>query len=298
MRKKQHSSDATEYLGKTKKANIVKYEITQFEFSYKDFPIPLSSSFYINNYAYMLVRRGKGLINISGYNYDFCKNSIVSLVPSHTAQFVNIDSQFEAIGLIITPEFYNKIPPIEKVFKYLNRNLKIFNHPVILLSNKDFHVLLNSLLEVHSKIKAVDHLMQQELIQNTFTKFLFEWINCIDSQTVPDSHNIRSSRSEQILNDFVILLREHFREEHLAIFYADKLHISPQYLTSIIKKLTGKTISQFIYDLLYSEASILLNQTNLSIQQIAEELHFSDASAFSKFFKRRSGLTPLKYRNK
>ncbi len=298
MKRKQYSSDITEFLGKKAKTNLMKYEITRFKFCTKEFPIPFLSSYYMNSYAYMLVRKGKAQINVSGYNYDLSKNSIVSLVPSHTAQFSNIDNNFKATGLVLTPEFYNIVPSMEKVFRHLNRNIKLFNQPVMELDNKEFFILLNSVLDVQFRIEDETHLMQKELIHNTFTKFLFEWINCFDKHVLQNSHDIASSHSDQILNNFVILLRENYRDKHIVSFYADSLCISPQYLTLIVKKLTGKTISQLIYDILYSEASILLNQTDLSIQQIAEELHFSDASAFCKFFKRRSGISPLKFRNK
>ena len=277
---------------------MVRYEITHFELSSKDFPIPFSFSFHMNYHVYMLVINGKAQINISGYNYDLCKNSIVALVPSHTVQFIAINRNFKAIGLIFKKEFTNIIPSTEKIFKHLNRNLKLFKQPVVQSSNREFHILLNCLLGVQFRIEEKNHLMQKELIQNTFITFLLEWINCFDKHILQDSPKIKSIHSEHILSSFIALLRKHFREEHLVGFYADKLCISPQYLTAIVKRLTGITVNQFVYDILYSEASILLNQTDLSIQQIAEKLHFSDASAFCKFFKRRSGISPLKFRNK
>lgn len=106
------------------------------------------------------------------------------------------------------------------------------------------------------------------------------------------------NRSEQILKSFISLLKENFKQQHTVTFYADKLNITPQYLTLIIKKLTGQTINEFIYEMIYSEARILLTRSDLTIQQIADELHFSDSSAFCKFFRRRSGVSPLKYRKR
>lgn len=297
--RRQYSSEIKEFLRKSRKENLAQYEITHFELAAKGFPIPYSLSFYMNSYAYLLVRRGKAQINISGYNYELGRNSIVALVPSHTIKFIEVDKNFKAIGLILTKDFSSIIPSMEKVFKHLNRSLKLFNQPIVCVSNKEFFVLLNSLLGVQFKIVDTNHLMQTELIQNTFITFLLEWINCFDKHTQNHSQKVlKSNHTEQLLNSFIILLREHFRTEHLVSFYANELCITTQYLTATVKKLTGKTVNQFIYDILYSEASIMLNQTDLSIQQIAEELHFSDASAFCKFFKRRSGISPLKFRNK
>lgn len=84
--------------------------------------------------------------------------------------------------------------------------------------------------------------------------------------------------------------------EKNASLYSNRIHITPQHLTLIIKKLTGQTIADFIYEMLYNEAQILLIRSDLSIQQITDALHFSDSSAFSKFFKRRSRMSPLTFR--
>lgn len=89
----------------------------------------------------------------------------------------------------------------------------------------------------------------------------------------------------------------HYKTEHSVPFYARQMNITPQYLTSIIKAQTGRTVNNFICEMLYSEARNLLALSEFSIQQIATELHFSDQASFSKFFKRWAGISPLEFRN-
>lgn len=81
------------------------------------------------------------------------------------------------------------------------------------------------------------------------------------------------------------------------LFMPGQMNITPQYLTSIIKAQTGRTVNNFICEMLYSEARNLLALSEFSIQQIATELHFSDQASFSKFFKRWAGISPLEFRN-
>ena len=87
---------------------------------------------------------------------------------------------------------------------------------------------------------------------------------------------------------------QNYRREHLVPFYADQLNITTQYLSSVIKSLTGRTPSQFIFERLYCEARALLDHPDLSIKEIAELLHFSDQSAF----KKRYGQSPVDYRKR
>ena len=79
-------------------------------------------------------------------------------------------------------------------------------------------------------------------------------------------------------------------------FYASELNLSSHYLTLIVKQVTGQSVSDFIYEMLYSEARTLLSHSKLSVQEIAAKLNFSDQSSFGKFFKRKSGLSPKEFR--
>ena len=79
-------------------------------------------------------------------------------------------------------------------------------------------------------------------------------------------------------------------------FYADKLFITPQYLSLILKELTGMSANKWIDDALVAEAKVLLKAPQMTVQQVADQLHFSDQSTFGKFFKKHMGISPMEYR--
>ncbi|KAA5414161.1 AraC family transcriptional regulator [Bacteroides cellulosilyticus] len=82
------------------------------------------------------------------------------------------------------------------------------------------------------------------------------------------------------------------------LYYADRLHLSAGYLSTIIKRVSGKTAAEWIDDYVTLEAKALLKSTNLTIQQISDELNFPSQSFFGKYFKRITGLSPKEYREK
>jgi AraC-like DNA-binding protein len=98
------------------------------------------------------------------------------------------------------------------------------------------------------------------------------------------------------MTSFAELLSEHIRTETSVEFYAEKLCISKQYLSLIVKRKTQVSIGRIIAIMRVEEASRLLRDPALTLQQIAEEMSFADQSSFGKFFKKHSGMTPLKYR--
>lgn len=79
-------------------------------------------------------------------------------------------------------------------------------------------------------------------------------------------------------------------------YYAKKLFITPQYLSVVLKDLTGKTANILINQAIMTEARILIRSQAYSIQQIADQLCFADQSTFGKFFKKNEGISPAEYK--
>ena len=105
-----------------------------------------------------------------------------------------------------------------------------------------------------------------------------------------------SSRTEDIFISFYSLLQENFITQHGITFYADRLHITENYLSRIVKKITGKTVVDCIDEMLAIEATWLIKTTDLTVAQIADRLNFASSPSFVRFYKRMRGCTPLSLR--
>ena len=110
------------------------------------------------------------------------------------------------------------------------------------------------------------------------------------------SHFSDMTRSDKILKDFTELLGQHIMTETSVGFYAEQLCISKKYLSLIVKQKTHVNISTIISVIRTETASRLLRDPEMTIQQIASAMSFSDQSSFGKFFKKHTGMSPLKYR--
>jgi AraC-like DNA-binding protein len=103
-------------------------------------------------------------------------------------------------------------------------------------------------------------------------------------------------RSDSILKAFAELLTKHIMTEPSLDFYAEQLCISKQYLSLIVKERTSVTAGKILAVMRTEAASRLLRDPELSIQQIAAQMSFADQSSFGKFFKKHTGVSPMKYR--
>lgn len=95
---------------------------------------------------------------------------------------------------------------------------------------------------------------------------------------------------------FFELLDEYGVVERNVSFYATHLHLTPQHLSSLIKKRTGRSVKSWIGFAVINKAKEYLNTISLSVKQISDQLEFADASLFCRYFKRYIGQTPNEYR--
>jgi AraC-like DNA-binding protein len=110
------------------------------------------------------------------------------------------------------------------------------------------------------------------------------------------SGEAQQSKQSVLLDRFMNLVRENFRERRDVGFYADKLCLTPKYFSKIIKDNSGISASEWIDNYIILEAKALLKSTNMTIQQISDELNFPSQSFFGKYFKRVVGVSPKEYR--
>lgn len=103
-------------------------------------------------------------------------------------------------------------------------------------------------------------------------------------------------RPADLYNAFMNVLSDNYRKAHDVAFYADRLNITPRYLSLIADKVVGKTPKQVIADSLLHEAMQMLDNSRLSVKEVSDTLGFSSMSVFCKFFRRQTGRTPSEYR--
>jgi AraC-like DNA-binding protein len=113
----------------------------------------------------------------------------------------------------------------------------------------------------------------------------------------------RKTASSDLLTKLEILLDEYFKSDKIVEsglptvhFFAEKLNLSPNYLSDMLRTITGQSTQQHIHNKLIEKAKEALTTTNLSISEIAYQLGFEHPQSFSKLFKTKMNVSPIKYR--
>lgn len=166
------------------------------------------------------------------------------------------------------------------------------------IGKHEIQVLCRDISNMITSLSNKDHLFAEEINYAYFYILLTDMADMMWKKYDRHEpfHHSEMKRSDTIMKEFVDLLSIHGARETSVGFYAEKLCISKQYLSLIVKRKTLVPVGTVIAVMRAERAATLLRDPELTIQQVAEKMSFSDQSAFGKFFKKHTGVSPLKYR--
>lgn len=250
----------------------------------------LDDPFIFDGIVLGLCLKGTAKVKVNFKEYDLKTNSVVVMMPNQVITILDKSEDFFVELLCVSVDFIAGFP--------LPRNFEILFNIGHLSCMEVSSAIMEDLIEYHRMIvKQHDQVNQPyrtEIVQGLLYTMLLEIMGLYSIQE--KSSEAPSSRLEEIANHFFELLRTHFKQERTVSFYADKLCITPKYLSSIIKKVTGATILSWIHESIIVESKMLLKTTDLTVLQISDELNFPNPSFFGKFFKEHTEMTPLEFR--
>jgi len=274
--------------------SLVDYGLVEYQTEEKEI------SWVQNFYTIGLKRNIQGKFRYGQQQYDF-DEGLLSFVSSGQLVHLTVEKlQVRPTGflLLIHPDFVWKTPLAKNIKQY-----DFFGYAVneaLFLSEKEETVItdifLNIQREYHSNIDKFSLniiIAQIELLLNYCERFY-------QRQFIT-----RKKSSHQILERLETILDDYFNNDNLiekglptAQYMANALNVSPNYLGSLLKTLTGQTTQQHIHNKLIEKAKERLSTTNLSVSEIAYELGFEHPQSFSKLFKSKTNVSPLEFREK
>lgn len=245
-----------------------------------------------NFYLCVLFTEGTGTHEIDFNSYSINPGKVFFLKPGQT-HFWKFDTKPKGYIFFHSQEFYE--------MTFVNHRLKNFpfyysyqNPPVIELRSNDidFQKKFKNLYQEYLKSEIFRNLKIVNIINDIYIDLTREYTSDLD---LSDNFN---SRYLNILESFEHLLDQSYNEQKLPKYYADKLNISTKHLNRVVKQTINKTTNQMISERVILEAKRLIVHSNTSLSIISESLDFSDYAYFSKYFKTKTGITPLDFKRK
>ena len=225
------------------------------------------------------------------------KDSLFIFSPKHILQ-VQSNNRFKAHLIVIAPDFLKRINIDTK--RMVPLFLQFGSLPCMELTQAESQSLRSFISMVEQELKGSETDFSSEIIGGLIAATIYKVGDILTHYLTehPEVDSPIHNRAEEYFRQFTELLGEHYKHERSVGFYARQLCITPKYLTTLIKRISGKSVSEWIDNYVILEAKMLLKYSNMSVQEIAYYLNFPNQSFFGSYFKRNAGMSPSQYKAK
>lgn len=242
--------------------------------------------------AFIICQEGTCEYSIDTRQMEMVKNSHLIIFPGQTVHVHRISEDFKCLVVCLSKEqaqqIINQMQDVVPLFVYIRQ------HPLAYLTSEQVEWGRNFANLMLQQLRSKDNLYRQQALISML-KTLYYTATSIYG-TLLASTPLRNSRQEDIFVQFVQLLEDNYQEHRDVNFYAEKMSVTPKYLSTVIKSVSGRAASACIDSYVIEEAKSIMRTTRYSILEVSQKLNFPNQSFFGKYFKRLTGMSPFQYR--
>lgn len=238
--------------------------------------------------------QGSATVKVNLQEYKISSNELVTLMPDAIVHGYSFSDDFKGVMVLVSKSVAEDLlPDITSVLPIL---MDFRQSPVIKLmpdEAKSLHDFYNFIWE---KLPKVYGDYGKHELNGLLLSIFYEVLSVYKERFAYDK--FKRTRNEETFYKFYSLIEKEYCKERSVVHYADRLCISPKHLSMVVKKVSGRTASDWIDDYVILQAKQMLRSSSLTIQEVSRELNFSNQSFFGKYFKKHVGMSPSEYRAK
>lgn len=242
--------------------------------------------------AILICRGGSADLHIDFRQWRLSQESVITLFPGDVVMLENVTADFSVEMLRYDAAMLREasLQLEQTVYSMLRKDRCRQNTRVVTAIVESMFALLRIYFE-QPDCECVDRLVLLQL--KAFFLGFYDYLTR-NRDLMPGDEGSR--RTNEVFNQFMEMLENCYRQSHDVAFYADRLHITPKYLSTIVKRKTSHTPKTIIDHYVVLQLKLTLRNSDMSIKEIAWDYHFSDVSFFCRYFKQHTGVTPQQFR--
>lgn len=245
----------------------------------------------IKAFAAVLCHKGKASLYVNGQSYTIGVNDLLICPPNAILQNCMTSIDFECRCICMSPEYVQQLYLIStNASKKWDTQLFLEKNPVLSLRPDEVENFCLYFDLLRSKMEEKSRTHHKEVVSSLLQAFLYEFHDTVArfTEIKPSSY----SAGEALFNNFIEMLSTSFPKERMVAAYAEKLCVTPKYLSSVCKDISGETASELINQYVMKDIQYLLNMPDKSVKEVANELDFPSLSFFGKYVKKHLGMSP------
>ena len=252
-----------------------------------DFPVQAGMSMVL------FCLQGELHVRISLKEYTLRPDMFCVIITGMIFEVLSISNDFRGFMIATRTNF---MPVTEKTTQVMSFYKCLQSRHCFVLEEKEVMAFVGVYHSIKATLQELDHPYRIPMLQS-YVQILYYRMLPIVLKEEESRSKYSHTHQEEIFQRFIGEVEKHYRKERSVKFYADLLCISPKYLSTVIYKISQQLAGEWIDAYVILEAKTLLKSGRLTIQQISEQLNFSNQSFFGKFFKRCAGMSPKEYIN-
>lgn len=227
--------------------------------------------------------RGSAIYRINLIDYQLREHDMIFMPPDTIVEIENLSADYAVEVLVV-----NSLPGVSH-----EDAVQILPHDVIHLSlaDEDWQRTSGYIRLIADELHRENYPAVSHLILALQCDMNSLWQRMEKSGTAR-----RQSRGEEVFARFLALLRDYGMTHRTIPFYAERLALTPNHLSAVVRQQSGLSVMDWINRTTIMEAKILLKHSTLMMYEIADRLCFPEPTAFNRYFKKQTGITPLEYR--
>lgn len=245
-------------------------------------------------YVAVLCLGGKASCTIEGIVYDIEKNDLILAHPNQFIQNAMISCDFKCHGMLMSPTYFENVFMLSG--NIWEASLNIREQPLLHLSEQEVDDFLLDFKVLKHKLSATHLPHHEQIVKLMLQSLVFEFYDRISPMLKQPISSRNYTSAEVIFKHFISLTSKEAPRRREVIYFANKLCITPKYLSTICKKQSGKTASEIINCITVNYIKNMLTSTDKTIKEIANETGFGNLSFFGKYVKRELNMSPRQFR--
>lgn len=256
-----------------------------------DISIINSPAFY-DCVIHLLCLKGNAFIKYNHNQFEIRKNDVAVITSPRDVTAIVQDTDFKCDYIVAPEDYLHSLLPANNYS--ITGRVSLFSDPIMNVSEVDASKFRDDLTNIASRCNDSQHLFFKEMMGGLIRTMIYD---LFDFHARLKPNILTTDRVSYVTRRFFTLIEEGYPKIHREpSFYADHINVTVKYLSETIKRVSGKSVSSHINREALSILITYLNDSNLSLTQIADEMRFYSLSHFSHFCKKHLGMSPSEYR--
>ncbi len=243
-------------------------------------------------YLILLVVEGKGSFYNNGNWHAANPNDLVVFIPQDIIENVLLSVNCKLCGVGVSPEYIRKVMPIANNSWDL---LTFFSKKTICTLTPEEATVFRQYYDLLRTKMHLQSVVQQKVVDALLLAWFFDVQEILNRYV--ETNETPYTAGEVLFKKFIDMLQTVYPKNRNVSFYADKLNVTPKYLSAVCKKTSGQTASKLIDQYVMKDIEYMLKFSHKSIKEISVELGFPNLSFFGRYVKKHFGTSPRKGRN-